>query len=81
MEKEKIIAVVVTFNRKKLLAECLNALLAQSVNNLDILVIDNASTDGTKEYISNIVSKNENVIYCNTKFQYCQGFLVNFIGN
>ena len=31
--------------RKKLLAECLNALLAQTVKNLDILVIDNASTD------------------------------------
>ncbi len=45
----KIAAVVVTFNRKKLLLECLNALLGQTYPLDEIVVLDNASTDGTKQ--------------------------------
>lgn len=45
----KISAVVVTYNRKKLLLECLNALLSQTCVPNEIVVIDNASTDGTKD--------------------------------
>ena len=42
-----IAAIVPTFNRKALLMQCLQALLAQSVPLWRIVVIDNASTDGT----------------------------------
>lgn len=45
----KTIAVVVTFNRKELLKECLRSLGSQSVPVDTILVVDNASTDGTEE--------------------------------
>lgn len=44
-------AVVVTYNRKALLRECLEALLGQSVPPERIYVMDNASTDGTPEVI------------------------------
>ena len=44
---KKIAAVVVTYNRKELLAECLEALIKLNHDGLDIFVIDNASTDGT----------------------------------
>lgn len=44
-------AIVVTYNRKELLAECLNALLEQSQPLDEIVLIDNASTDGTKEFL------------------------------
>ena len=43
-----ISAIVVTFNRKALLVQCLQALLAQSAPLWRIVVIDNASTDGTE---------------------------------
>jgi GT2 family glycosyltransferase len=46
-----IAAVVVTFNRKVLLVECLRALLAQTRLLERILVVDNASTDGTAELL------------------------------
>lgn len=46
---QRVCAVVVTFNRKELLARCLDVLLAQSYPVDRILVIDNASTDGTRE--------------------------------
>ena len=61
----KVMAVVVTYNRKELLKECINALLNQKYDNCDILVVDNASTDGTKEYISKEL-KNQKVHYVNT---------------
>ena len=43
-----IAAIVVTFNRKVLLMQCLQALLAQSAPLWRIVIIDNASTDGTE---------------------------------
>lgn len=62
---KKIIAVVVTYNRKELLKENLNALLNQSYKDFDILLIDNASTDGTKEYVKEEIENNK-VTYINT---------------
>lgn len=46
---DKVTAIVVTYNRKELLIECLDALLAQSVSVDNILVINNCSTDGTEQ--------------------------------
>jgi rhamnopyranosyl-N-acetylglucosaminyl-diphospho-decaprenol beta-1,3/1,4-galactofuranosyltransferase len=48
---ESIAAVVVTYNRKVLLCECLDALLKQTRPLDAIYVIDNASTDGTCELL------------------------------
>lgn len=48
---QKITAVVVTFNRKELLLECINAILEQSYRVDKILIIDNASTDGSEKYL------------------------------
>lgn len=42
-----VAAVVVTFNRKELLCECLDGLLAQTLPPARIVLVDNASTDGT----------------------------------
>ena len=64
-DNRKVIAVVVTYNRKELLKEAIEALLNQEYENCDILIIDNASTDGTKEYIDELL-KNTRVHYENT---------------
>ena len=47
----QVCAVVVTFNRKVMLEECLNALLVQSRPVDRILVVDNKSTDDTLEML------------------------------
>lgn len=47
----KIIVVIVTYNRLTLLIECIQALQKQSVQSNKIIIINNASTDGTKEYL------------------------------
>jgi len=48
---EKVCAVIPTYNRKNLLRECLNAVLAQTRAPEHVLVVDNASTDGTLEML------------------------------
>jgi GT2 family glycosyltransferase len=49
---EKVIAVVVTYNRQALLSECLDALRKQSRPLDAILVVNNGSTDGTEKWLS-----------------------------
>lgn len=52
MSDPRIAAVVVTFNRKFLLCECLDALLQQSRRLDAIFLIDNASSDGTEAVLA-----------------------------
>ena len=47
----KICAVVVTFNRKDLLINCLNAINEQAYKPHTVIIVDNASTDGTKDLV------------------------------
>lgn len=54
MQQGKIAAVVVTYNRKELLCRCLQALDAQQEPKLDVLVFDNASTDGTEAAVRSL---------------------------
>lgn len=51
IERERVAANVVTYNRKQLLGDCLNALLNQTYLLDAIYIIDNASTDSTPEYL------------------------------
>lgn len=49
---ERVCAVVVAYNRREMLRECLRCLLAQTHPPNHILVVDNASTDGTREMVA-----------------------------
>jgi rhamnopyranosyl-N-acetylglucosaminyl-diphospho-decaprenol beta-1,3/1,4-galactofuranosyltransferase len=51
MQPARVKAVVVTHNRRTLLAEVLTALRSQTVPLERIVVVDNASTDGTREFL------------------------------
>lgn len=51
-EKKRIAAVIVTYNRKELLRECLSAVLGQTRQVDRVFLIDNASTDNTFEYLT-----------------------------
>jgi rhamnopyranosyl-N-acetylglucosaminyl-diphospho-decaprenol beta-1,3/1,4-galactofuranosyltransferase len=50
-KKETVCAVVVTYNRKNLLLECLEAIRRQTRSVDGIYIIDNASDDGTPELL------------------------------
>lgn len=62
----EILAIVVTYNRSEKLKACLQSLSAQTNKAFDVLVVDNASTDGTKEYLQTrsdllVLSEEKNV--------------------
>ncbi|MGN1080755.1 MAG: glycosyltransferase family 2 protein [Acutalibacteraceae bacterium] len=65
MIMNKTAAIVVTYNRKNCLIQNIKHLLEQDRADFDILIIDNASTDGTKEAVKDFLS-NGNVLYFNT---------------
>ena len=59
-----IVSVVVTYNRKDLLVECLNAILNQTVIPNKIIIIDNNSTDGTYDKLKEEgIIHNERMVY------------------
>lgn len=62
---KKVVAIVVTYNRKKLLLENIQALLKQKYSNLDILIIDNHSTDGTRKALKQYI-QDKAIIYVDT---------------
>ena len=47
-----VVAVVVTYNRKLLLMDCLEALARQTAPVARVVLVDNASTDGTEELVA-----------------------------
>ncbi len=64
--KNNIAAVVVTYNRKNLLVECIEALDNQKNVQCDIMIIDNNSSDGTQETVKEIAVTNRKIKYINT---------------
>ena len=49
---EKVGIVVVTYNRLALLKEVIASLREQTYNNFQIIIVNNGSNDGTKEWLS-----------------------------
>lgn len=56
-----ISTVVVTYNKLSLLKECLNAILNQTCLPDTIIVVNNNSTDGTKEYLDELSKENSKI--------------------
>ncbi|MBB3189393.1 glycosyltransferase family 2 protein [Halomonas cerina] len=50
----KVIAVILTYNRKELLRQCLDAVYSQTTPCDQVFVIDNASTDGTQDMLEDM---------------------------
>lgn len=67
MEKSElsIAAVVVTYNRKSLLKESIECLLKQKPTVPSVLIIDNHSTDGTRELLQDNIVQGE-IVYFDT---------------
>ena len=52
MNSKKVLTIIVTYNRVKLLKRCIVAVQNQSYKNNELLVINNSSTDNTADYLS-----------------------------
>lgn len=51
MESEKVGIVIVNWNGKQLLKDCINSIISQNYKNFTVFLVDNGSTDGSIELI------------------------------
>lgn len=63
MNNSFVSIIIPVCNGEKTLARCLESILSQDYPNLEILVIDNNSTDKTKEIITNFIAKDNRIKY------------------
>ncbi|MDT0677446.1 glycosyltransferase family 2 protein [Autumnicola musiva] len=63
MEQQRVGVVILTCNRLNLLKISLCKVLAQSHKPYEILIVDNFSTDGTKEYLDSLEDQNISKMY------------------
>ena len=58
---KKVSAIITTHNRVKYLKKAVNSVLKQTYKNIELIIVDDGSTDGTKEYCKSL--KNVKYIY------------------
>lgn len=73
---DKYAIIIVTYNRKRLLQECVANALNQTIPADKIVIVNNASTDGTMEYLQTDVFKSERfeIIHCDENVGGAGGF-------
>lgn len=57
----KVSVVVPVYNVKMYLAECVNSLLCQTLNDIDIILVDDGSTDGSESMCDSYAKENKSV--------------------
>ncbi len=57
----KVSVLVPVYNGEKYLAECLDSVLAQDFANMEILIADDGSTDGSRELIRHYAEKDSRI--------------------
>src|SRR5690349_14699057 len=55
--------IIPTYNRAKYLTKSLNSILAQEFSSYEVLVVDDGSTDNSREFITDLSKKNQNIRY------------------
>lgn len=88
--KDKISVIIPAYNAEKMISRCIKSVLQQSYSNLEVIVIDDGSEDGTKDVIRNIALKDKRVIYRfqdnagvstarNSGIEYANGEMITFV--
>ena len=52
MSSPRISVIIVNYNGKELLRECLESLFKIDYNNFEVILVDNNSTDGSMEFVT-----------------------------
>lgn len=91
MEQKLVSVNITTYNRAPLLLRCLEGIVSQSYENLEIIVADDCSTDNTQEVIQSLQAKDPRIKYFkheknlgnaharNTALENCNGYYVAFM--
>ena len=91
MNEPLVSVVITTYNRMKLVHRSIDGVLGQSYKNIEIIIVDDCSTDDTENYFQNNYQEkvryirheeNQGVQFAsNTGYKYCRGKYVAFIGD
>ena len=65
--EEKISVIIPTYNRYGYLKQLINSIFEQSYNNIELIVINDNSTDSTDKYMSKLEKQNSNIKYIKNK--------------
>lgn len=62
INSDKLVSILIpVYNREKYIVECINSALSQTYKNIEVVVVDNCSTDNTWEVISRIALEDNRV--------------------
>ena len=62
-KQPKLTIIVPTWNRSDFLCRCVDSILQQSYQNIEIIIINDCSTDNTSEVVKEKYGKNKKIIY------------------
>lgn len=65
---ELISCVITTYNRKSTIKRAIDSVLNQTYKNIELIIVDDASTDGTLEYVSDLYGEDDRIIYILNKY-------------
>lgn len=72
MEIIPLVSVIVpVYNAEDFISECLDSLIRQTYKNLEIIIIDDGSTDATRQVILEYKERYKNIIYFHQKNEGC----------
>jgi glycosyltransferase involved in cell wall biosynthesis len=69
INKPLVSVIITTKNRAKLLTDAINSVINQTYKNLEIIVVDDASTDDTESIVTDFIKQDRRIIYVKNPFQ------------
>lgn len=65
MSNPKISVIIPVYNAEKYLAECFDSVLSQSYSDIEVIIVNDKSTDGSDDVIRAYQKKDQRIIYIN----------------
>lgn len=82
MESEKISIIVTVYNAEKYISECLESILKQTYQNIEVIIVNDGSTDNSENILRKFKQRNPNkIILINQKNQGVYNALRNGLDN
>ncbi len=67
MKKDKVSIIVPVYNVEKYLNKCINSIINQTYKNIEIIIINDGSTDNSEKIIKEYLKKEDRIIYIRKK--------------
>ena len=67
MQSKKVSLIVPVYNTKKYLRRCLESAVSQTYRNMEIICVDDGSTDGSGEIVDEFAARDSRVIAIHQK--------------